>query len=62
MPDYTYGDYIYLNNSIDAPKENHNHFILNQKPIFNIISLSKLVDDIFTSLTKLFVDEIIKTG
>ena len=29
MPDYTYGDYVYLNINIDAPKEHHNKSILN---------------------------------
>ena len=62
MPDYTYGEYFYFNNSIDAPKDNHNHFILNQKPIFYITSLSKFMDDTFTSLPKLFFDEMIKKG
>ena len=56
MPGYTYGDYVYFNNSIDKPKEHHNHLILNQNPIFCITSLSKLMDDTFTSLTKLFFD------
>ena len=44
------------------PKEHHNNFILNHKPGFNIRSLSKLIDDTFTSLPKLFVDEMIKNG
>ena len=34
MPDYIYGDYFYINISIDAPKEHHNPLILNHKPIF----------------------------
>ena len=60
MPDYTYGDYIYFNNSIDAQKEHHNKFILNQETDFYITSLSKLIDDTFISLTGLFVDRMIK--
>ena len=31
IPDYKYGDYDEFNNSIDATKENHNKFILNQE-------------------------------
>ena len=62
MPGYNYGDHVYFNNNIDAPKEHNNHLILNQKSIFNITSLSKFMDDTFTSLPKLFVDEMIKTG
>ena len=34
MPAYNYGDYFYLNNIIDAPKEHHNQFILNQVNVF----------------------------
>ena len=30
MPYYIFGDYIYFKNNIDATKEHHNHFILNQ--------------------------------
>ena len=28
IPDYTYGDYVYFNNNIDTPNENHNTFTL----------------------------------
>ena len=59
MPVYTYDDYVYFNKSIGEPKKHHNYLILNQKPKFYIISLSKLMDNTFTSLPKLFVDEII---
>ena len=38
MPDYNYCDYFYLNNSINAPKEYHNQFILNQDTDFYITS------------------------
>ena len=62
MPSYTYGDYVYFNNNIDTPKEHHNHLILNQIPYFYITSLLKLMDGTFTSLPKLFVDEMIKKG
>ena len=62
MPSNTYGDYVYFDNNFDTPKEHHNNFILNHKPGFNMRSLSKLIDDTFTSLPKLFVDEMIKNG
>ena len=39
MSDYTYGDYVYFNNVIDAPKEHYNKFILNKEPYFYITSL-----------------------
>ena len=54
------GDDVHFNNNIDTPKEHYNNFTLNQKPYFYITSLSKLTDEKFTSLPKLFVDEIIK--
>ena len=38
MPYYTYGDYVYLNNSIDSPKKHHNKFILNQGPDLKSLS------------------------
>ena len=56
---YTYGDYVYFNNSIDEPKEHHNNFILNQEPDVYMTSLSKFMDDTFTFMPKLFVDKII---
>ena len=56
MPDHPYGDYLYFNNSIDTPKEHHNHLFSNQEEKFYITSLSKLMYDTFTSLHKLFVD------
>ena len=59
MTGYTYADYNYFNNSIDEPKEHHNNLILNQKKYIYITSLSKLMDDTFKSLSKLFVDEMI---
>ena len=62
MPDYTYDDYVYFHNSVDAPKEHHNYFILNQKLDFYITSLSKLMDDTLTSFPNLFVDGMIKNG
>ena len=62
MPDYIYCDYIYFNNSIDAPKEHNNNLILNQEPNLYITSLQKLMDDTFTSLPKLFFDYMIKNG
>ena len=56
MSGYTYGGYFYFNNSIDEPKENHNHLVLNQKPSFYITSLSKLMGVTFKSFPELFVD------
>ena len=50
VPGYTYGDYVYFNNSFDEPKKHHIHFILNHNPNFYITSLSKFIDDTFTSL------------
>ena len=60
MPTYTYGDYVYFNNIIDAPKEHHNKFILDQEPSFNITSLSNLMDEAWTLLHMLFVNKMIK--
>ena len=48
MPAYTYGDYVYFNKNIDAPKEHHNQFILNQELDFYIISPSKSMDETLT--------------
>ena len=47
-------------NTADTKNEYHNHFILNQIPDFYIMSLFKVMDDIFELLTKLLVDKIIK--
>ena len=55
MPAYTYGDYFYFNNNIDAPKEHHNQFILNQEPDFYITSLSNFMDETLTLLPKFFL-------
>ena len=60
MKAYNYGEYVYFNNSIDAPEEHHDRLILNQKPKLYITSLSKLMANSFTSLLKSFVDEIQK--
>ena len=60
IPDYTYGDCVYFNNRIDATRENHNKFILNQEQDFYTTSLSNLTDETFTLLPKLFVDKMIK--
>ena len=56
MEDYTYCEYFYFKKIIDTPNEHHNHLILNKIPDFYITSLLKLMDDIFESLPKLFVD------
>ena len=62
MPDYNYGDYVYFNNNIDAPKEHHNKFISNQEPDFYIKSLSNLMDETLTLLPMLFVNKVVKNG
>ena len=62
MTDYTYGDYVHFKNINYAPNEHHNHFILNQVPYFHITSLFKVMDDIFESLPKLFVDKMLEDG
>ena len=46
--------------SFGPPNENHNNYILYQMPDFYITSPKKLMDDIFESLTNLFVDRMIK--
>ena len=56
MAAYTYGDYVYFNNRTDTPNKHHNNFILNQIPGMYITPLLKLMDEIFESLPKLFVD------
>ena len=60
MPYYNYGGYVYFTNNIDTPNEHHNNLIFNQISDFYITSPSKLMDDKFTSLPKLFVDKIMK--
>ena len=55
MPEYAYGDNVYFKNNIDTHNEHHNHLILNHIPDFYITSPSKLRDDKFTSLPKLFL-------
>ena len=60
MPTYTYGDYVYFNNIIDAPIPHYNKFILDQEPYFNTTSLSNLMDETWTLLHKLFVNKMIK--
>ena len=60
MSVYTYFDYIYFKIITDKSNGHHNHLILNQIPDFHITSPFKLSDDIFESLTNLFVDKMIK--
>ena len=55
MVSYTYGDYVYFSNNIDAPKEHHNQLILNQEPYFYITSLSNLMEATLTLLPKIFL-------
>ena len=62
MAAYTYGNYVYFKNMTDTQNEHYNNFILNQIPDFHITSPFKLMDDIFKSLPKLFVDKILKKG
>ena len=38
MPDFTCGDYVYLKDNDELPKNHHKNFILNQEPEFNITS------------------------
>ena len=59
IPDYTYGEYFYFKNMIDTPNEDHNNSILNHGPTFYIKPTFKLCDDMFESLSKLFVDKVI---
>ena len=61
MPSYKYGDYVYINNIYDAPKEHHIHSIFKTYPDIYMTSLSKLMDESFQDLPKLFVDKMIKT-
>ena len=60
MAYYTYGGYVYLNNMTDTTNEHHDNFILNQVLDFYITSLSNLMDGMFESFTKLFVDRMLK--
>ena len=54
-PSYTYGDYIYFNNSIDALRKDHNQFTFNHEPEFYITSLSNLMDETLKLLPELFL-------
>ena len=60
MPDYIYGDCVYLDNNIDSPKKHHNQFILNQEPDIYIKSLSSFMDEKLTLLPKIFVNRMVK--
>ena len=60
MPTSSYGNYVYFKNSIDAPKQNNNKFILNQEPDFYITSLSNLMDETLTLVPNLFVNKMVK--
>ena len=59
---YTDGDYVYLNNNIDAPKEHHNQLTLNQELDFYITLLPNLIDETLTLFTNLFVNKMEKNG
>ena len=62
MQAYTYGDYVYLNHDIDAPKKHHNQFIFNQELDYYITSLSNFMNETLTLLPKLFVNKWFKNG
>ena len=57
---YFYGENVHFEKMTDTPNEHHNNFILNQMPYFHIKSPFKLMNDIFESLPKLFVDILLK--
>ena len=57
---YTYVNYVYFKDSIDAPKEHHNQLILNQESYSYITSLSKFIDETLTLLHRLLVDKLKK--
>ena len=59
MLDYTYGDYVYFNKIIDAPKEHHNKLILNQEPSFYITSQPNFMEETLKLLPKAFVNKIV---
>ena len=60
MSDNIYGDYAYFKRITDTPNEHNNNLIFDQITNFHIKSLFILMDDIFESLQKLFVDKIQK--
>ena len=60
MPANTYGDFVYFNIRIYAPREHQNQFILNQEPYFYITSLSNFMDETLPLLPNLFVNKMIK--
>ena len=62
LPDYTYGNYVYLNNIIDAHKKHNNKFTFNQEQDFHRTSLSGLMCETLILLPKLFVIKMIKNG
>ena len=60
MAAYNYGDYVYFKKMTDITNRHHNHLILNQMTDFHITPPFKLMDDIFESSPKLFVDKMLK--
>ena len=56
MSGYTYSDYLNFNKITDTNNEHHNYFMLNEIKYPYITSPLKLMDDIFESFLKLFVD------
>ena len=60
MTAFTYDDYVYFNNNIDAPKEHNNQFILNQELDLYITSLSNFMDGTLTLSPKLFVNKMVE--
>ena len=62
MLSYTYEYNVHINTIYNEPEENHINSILKTHPNIYIISFSKLMDESWQYLTKLFVDKMIKLG
>ena len=62
MAAYKYVDYVYVKNMTDTLNGHHIRLILNNIPYVYITLPSKLMDDIFESFPKLFVDIMHKNG
>ena len=56
MISYTYGDYVYINKKYYAPEEHKIKSIFKTQPDIYKTSLSKLMDESFQHLPKLFFD------
>ena len=55
MPDFTYGDYVYIKENKENPNIYHIFFIFNQEPKYTIISLLSLMGKQFKLLPKMYV-------